>query len=1065
MASDIEAFADVNFDWTRHLHSVWSDPPYHVEGLHKQAADEIIAYLLARTGERGIAPLGRVVVGSAGAGKTHLIGQLRRRAFQAKAWFVLIDVIGITDFWSTAVLGFLTSLQQAMPDGRTQIEAILGTILKGAAQDPLIGPAFRAWHAGPARTRRETIGFFVDLMRRKHFHEAFQHADVVRALLMLADEDWNAANVCYGWLLGLEVDPPERRALGLAGPSPDPAKIVQGLCWFMSLAGPTLIAVDQIDAIVTASNIAAGEARPADDTERKARAILEILASGLMDLHTVTQRAVTMVACLEPTWNILAEKTLKSFSGRFMPPLTLDAVSSFDLVENLVRARLAPAYSAKGFLPPYPTWPFTPAALESVVGLVPRQILMRCEDHRRLCAARGEVSICTSLQKPLPAAPVEIPARLDAIFRAEMDKAEVAGMLDRDTEDQLLPRVLGDLLGLYARQFHFPDPVDVRVEADPDLKRPSLHGRLAFSFRDEDDREEHYCFRAIAHPNAIAFQTRLRAAMTASGVDRNLPFRRLFIIRRDPPPSGALTTQMLKDLAARGGKLIAPSDADLRAWAALRAMRQAKIEGFEAWLQDRKPLCANGLFVESGLCPPPLGRKSEPETTPSQERPRHEKQNLGESSRTAKSTPARPAKAKPNGGASTPGGIPVGRKLERGLEGELLTLASARLRQHVAILAGSGSGKTVLLRRIVEEAALLGIPSVVLDLNNDLANLGEAWPQRPATFTDEDARKADRYRRTVEVVLWTPGRAKGNPLSLALLPDFAALEDPEERDEAVQMARATLLPFVGARGQAGQKKEGVLTQALRSFAARGGAGLDALIELLADLPEAVSDIGNAAKFAADMADQLRAAKVNHPLLEARGQSLDPQVLFGGTRGKTRVSVINFSGLPSDEAKQSFVNQLQMSLFSWIKRSPSRDGCLYVMDEAHFFAPSQKTVPSKESALSLVRQARKYGLGMIFATQALKDIDNRMISNCTTHFYGKMNSPAAIQAVATLLANKGGSGEEIARLATGEFFLATEDLRRPTKIRTQLCLSWHPASPPVAEEIVAKAHAAASIGLG
>ena len=70
------------------------------------------------------------------------------------------------------------------------------------------------------------------------------------------------------------------------------------------------------------------------------------------------------------------------------------------------------------------------------------------------------------------------------------------------------------------------------------------------------------------------------------------------------------------------------------------------------------------------------------------------------------------------------------------------------LTRHTAIFAGSGSGKTVLLRRIVEEAALLGIPAIVLDTNNDLARLREAWPTRPAGFREDDAQRAQRYHRS-----------------------------------------------------------------------------------------------------------------------------------------------------------------------------------------------------------------------------------------------------------------------------------------------------------------------------
>jgi DNA helicase HerA-like ATPase len=202
---------------------------------------------------------------------------------------------------------------------------------------------------------------------------------------------------------------------------------------------------------------------------------------------------------------------------------------------------------------------------------------------------------------------------------------------------------------------------------------------------------------------------------------------------------------------------------------------------------------------------------------------------------------------------------------------------------------------------------------------------------------------------------------------------------------------------------------------------------------------------------------LRAAIATNPLLQSRGAPLDPEVLFGTDTGSTRISVINFSGLASDEARQSFVNQLQMSLFTWIKRNPSATGRLFVLDEAQNFAPSMKMTPCKESTLALAAQARKYGLGMMFATQTPTGIDNKIVSNCTTHFYGRMSSPATIAATRGLLEAKGGGGsEDVARLSRGEFYFSTEAVARPIRIRTPICLTWHPANPLTANEVVEKA---------
>ena len=110
MTSEFDAFRAINFDWTRKLKSVWRDPHYHVPGLHRQAVDDVRDYFFLKTvdPDPDDEPLGRVIVGPKGFGKTHLIGELRRQVWEREGWFVLLDFIGIKDFWFSVALGFLS---------------------------------------------------------------------------------------------------------------------------------------------------------------------------------------------------------------------------------------------------------------------------------------------------------------------------------------------------------------------------------------------------------------------------------------------------------------------------------------------------------------------------------------------------------------------------------------------------------------------------------------------------------------------------------------------------------------------------------------------------------------------------------------------------------------------------------------------------------------------------------------------------------------------------------------------------------------------------------------------
>jgi DNA helicase HerA-like ATPase len=382
------------------------------------------------------------------------------------------------------------------------------------------------------------------------------------------------------------------------------------------------------------------------------------------------------------------------------------------------------------------------------------------------------------------------------------------------------------------------------------------------------------------------------------------------------------------------------------------------------------------------------------------------------------------------------------------------------LRQHSVVFAGSGSGKTVLLRRLIEECALHGVSSIVLDPNNDLARLGDTWPAAPAGWNPGDAARAGEYLAGTDVVVWTPRKQHGRPLVLRPLPVFAdVLDDREEFEQVVEAAVAGLVPRVRLTASKLDIGTAVLKQALAYYAQDGSSDLTGFVELLLDLPDGVSDFRGAAKLAADMAERLKAATIVDPLFGGEGAPLDPGILLTPAPGKrARVSVISFIGLPTDAQRQTFVNQLQLALFSWIKKNPAGDrplGGLLVMDEAQDFAPSGAATACTESTLKLSAQARKYGLGLMFATQAPRGLHNRIPGNAATQFFGRLNSGVQINAAAELARRKGGDVEDIARLTSGLFYAASDGVRFD-KVRMPMCLSHHPSSALTEEEVLARA---------
>jgi hypothetical protein len=1055
MTPELQALQNADFGWVRSLDSVWSDEATDA-GPNDDAVEGLIAELIGLT--RSPNPPGRVFLGQAGIGKTHFVSVLRRRAWAEGCWFVMLDVVGITDFWKSAALSFLTSLLQEMPNGQRQHEAVISGVARRFKIEKEVNFIFD----NPTVEPKLVVDLLVKGLLKSDPANALNYQDVFRALALLRSHDLATVGIAHAWLQGYDADEAMRKSLGFLKPPPPPVEIVRGLMWIMGLAGATMIAVDQIDGVLTAG---AGGSE-FDDAPN----FTKLLTGGLLDLARVSNRGVLVITCLLSSWEIIKRDGPSSLHQSFSPAIPLQPMQSGPAVHKLIADRLAPAYAKAGIVPYSTTWPYTETALLSAAGgMTPRAILMRCDAHRKRCLTEGKVVPCDSfIESALTDVRMERTASndFDAKFSAAATAADLSGVLD-DKDDGKLGMLLRDAFDLYTKQIPPHDDYEIVPKTDPVQKTPPLHGRLTFIDHRANDFEQHFCFRALQHSNAVALCARFKAALTASGIAANIPHRHLIVVRRGPAPSGKKTSELFLAFRSAGGLQLDPSDADLRSLVALRQMRDdalsaSSFDAFQRWLVERKPLCEMTFFKAAGLCPPPLPPISQAPASKDGRPPGHGDNNAGASTFVAPGPDVVPAPSKPAEpativvGVVPPTVIPIGR---RAVGGDTVELAAALLPRHTAIIAGAGSGKTVLLRRIVEEAALAGIPAIVIDPNNDLSRLGDAWPERPAGFTDEDESKAMRYAATVEVVVWTPGINAGNPLFLSVLPDFAAVgDDPDERGQAVTMAADTLGPLAGAKTNL---QKGVLNDALRAFAAQGGGDLKAMTTLLTDLPEGTSEIGNADNLAAKMADELKAAVATNQLLKATGPVLDPKLLFFGSTSKTRISVINLSGLASDEAKQDFVNRLQMTLFGWVKKHPSPRGLLYVIDEAQLFIPSAASALSKTSGVQLVAQARKYGLGMIAVTQAPKGIDNKVISNCTTQFLGKQNSPTDQQSVKSMIAATGGSADDVGKLAAGEFYFKTEKSGKPFKLKTPICLSFHPPNPPTPEEVVRRAKKSAA----
>lgn len=1078
MDRELVALNAITFSAYEAADDVWREDLVHVEGMHEEAWTNVVR--LHNALKRGQDGDNVVIQGRPGLGKTHFIGRLRSHTIGNSDVFVLVQLSSSRDFWPSLVMSVVDSLNRPVAGGSTQVKALLGVFLSSAGVSQDVLPQLGDPDLAPDKVK--------DI--RRAIDRKFSRLSVDRialevtiALALVSYGDFHASDIGDSYLMGIEIDEEDRRLFGFRRLVATPRQIVQALCRLVELSGKVaIVAVDQLDGL-----IAMASAEQVD--EGGEQGLLDRTATGLMDLAEDNPLHLIVVSCLAVTWSRIESQAVQSAAARYGVPLRLRQVPSAQVGADLIAAYFARGFRRADFVPPYSTWPIHPEAFVSAHEYSPRDLLNIANAHLRMCRQQGYVTELKSLapSEPPPTTKTSPGTAQGTTVEPPTNDQTVIVAIDGEYQSALrrtktikdwdeVSELLLAALGAWVHENELGD--SFRPDAPPG-KDPPLHARLRQMVNPGTEEEVHWSFRAIPHTNAVAALNRLRKAITASGLGM-AGMRHLVVIRDDPWPRGTRTEEALKELVDKGGRVLPLSADDVRVLGALVTLWKKHEQDLIPWLRARRPASGTKLLTEvlghlvtegpavDGVVGLPGGGGGEPAVQvkgpPSQ--------GQGPSTR-ATVTPAtdKGPTAQEQGSREPPKKVPeiVTLPSEPSIplgtsagSGRTVFLRLEQLRRHAVVFAGSGSGKTVLIRRLIEECALQGVSSIVLDPNNDIARLGTPWPEPPDHWVDGDGDKAARYFAETETIIWTPRLNRGRPLAFQPLGDLAAVkDDAEDLRIAVENAVATLLPRAGLpkTGKKLTQGKAILIEALKDFALHGGTGLKGFLSYLNDLPDGVSQLANAQKQASDMAQTLMAATVNDPLFGGEGETIDPGVLLTPADGKrARVSVISLVGLPNDDQRQSFVNQLQLALFAWAKKNPAGDrplGGLFVMDEAQIFASSSGDSPSLRSTLALASQARKYGLGLLFATQAPKGLHNQIPGNATTQFYGLMNAPAQAAAVRDMARLKGGDVPDISRLGPGRFYAAS-DVVALQKLNTPMCLSHHPRSPLNQEEILALA---------
>ena len=337
------------------------------------------------------------------------------------------------------------------------------------------------------------------------------------------------------------------------------------------------------------------------------------------------------------------------------------------------------------------------------------------------------------------------------------------------------------------------------------------------------------------------------------------------------------------------------------------------------------------------------------------------------------------------------------------------------LRRHGGIFGSTGSGKTVLSKVIIEEAALEGIPIIAFDPQGDIASL--MLPGDPKQLNEKGVPDSllKEYMDKVIVRVYTPASSKGLAISInpLKLPDPKA--DPDDIIRLLDNCSRTLTKVLTKVGGLSRSWEGksfaVLYELLRTIW-EGGKDVDDLKELANLLTAPAEEIGidlePYMKFSErqTLATRLRTLTVGSSqlLFKEEGQ-IDFDHLTKKVSGKTPINVIFLKTLRSEEEKHFFISIVLNQLYSWMLRQGFTDAPRMILfqDEAAPFIPAGMRAPGpKETFLLLFRQARKYGVECLIATQSPKDIDYKAFEQFNSIASGRISSEQSLKVLERIL---------------------------------------------------------------
>jgi len=416
---------------------------------------------------------------------------------------------------------------------------------------------------------------------------------------------------------------------------------------------------------------------------------------------------------------------------------------------------------------------------------------------------------------------------------------------------------------------------------------------------------------------------------------------------------------------------------------------------------------------------------------------------------------------------------------------------------HAVCVGMTGSGKTGLCIALLEEAAIDGIPAIIIDPKGDLGNLLLTFPRLKGEdflswINEEDARKkglscADfanaqaemwvkglaswqqdgariqRLREAADFAIYTPGSTAG--LSVSILKSFAAptsavRNDPELLRERIGTTVTSLLGLLGIEADPIQSREHILLSTIldQTWKRQEDLDLAALIQAIQSPPVSKIGVMDVESFFPSKDRFAFAMKLNNllaaPGFQAwlEGEGLEIQSLLYTQSAKPRMAIFSIAHL-NDAERMFFVTLLLSQLVGWMRAQSGTASlrALLYMDEIFGYFPPVANPPSKLPLMTLLKQARAFGLGVVLATQNPVDLDYKGLANTGTWFIGRLQTERDKARVLDGLEGAStGSGKKFDKARTEQilaglgnriFLMNNVHEDEPVVFETRWCLSY------------------------